>query len=87
MDSRPRPTFTVGLVLLLNVALFSFFALWRVADSAAISAYEESGFNPLFEPPNLELTWVAAHAAIALMVALDVCLLVLWRRWNRSPQR
>lgn len=84
MDSQLRPTITFMVLVAFNAAMVGFFALWRVADSAAINAYEESGFNSVLEPPNLELTWIAAHAAIVLLVALDVCLLVLWRRWKHQ---
>lgn len=67
------------LVLLgLNIAMGAFYALWRVADDAAINRMESSsGMDPTQLLPNGNLMWLAAHSALLMLVVLDILAVIL----------
>ena len=62
-----------GLILaVLNVAVVTFYATWFAADAAAINKMETStSVDPSVMLPNSSLMWVAAHASLIALLALD----------------
>ncbi|KLI89866.1 hypothetical protein AA310_04285 [Arthrobacter sp. YC-RL1] len=62
----------------LNITVLAFFALWLIADSAAIGRMEsESSIDPGQMLPNSELMWLAAHGSVLMVVVLDLLAIVL----------
>ncbi len=75
----PTRILAFALTISLNVTLIMFFILWYAADSQAVNAAEgKSGFDQSVMLPHSNLLWIAAHTSLALMLALDACLVVLW---------
>jgi len=68
-----------GLALVgLNIAVVAFYALWQIADTAAINRSEStSGFDPSQLLPNSNLFWLAANASLILLLLLDVVVIVV----------
>lgn len=68
----------VALVLIaLNICFFIFYALWRHADSAAISRMESvSAVQPEQLLENSNLMWGAAQGSLLAVIALDVLVIV-----------
>lgn len=77
-----------GLLLLaLNVAVVAFFVLWQIADTAALNRMEaNSGFASAELLPNANLMWIAAHASLVLLLALDAVGVVFAVLAARKPK-
>ncbi|MCM3657482.1 hypothetical protein M3147_09490 [Agromyces mediolanus] len=81
----PVPMLVFAIAAGLNVAFIAFFALWYAADTQAVNAAETtSGFDQSSLLPNSDFLWIAAHTSLALVIALDVCLVLLWRTSRRD---
>lgn len=72
------------LAALFNVVLVSFFALYSVANEWAAERSEATGaFDPSQLLPHDAALWLSAHAAIVLLVMLDVVGIALLLRSRR----
>ncbi|MFB9164252.1 MULTISPECIES: hypothetical protein [Arthrobacter] len=78
-----------GLTLLgLNIAVSLFFALWQIADGAAINRMETTnGFDPSQMLPNADLMWMASHASLLMVLVADVLAAVFVVILVKSRQR
>ena len=78
-----------GLTLLgLNIAVALFFALWQIADGAAINRMETaSGVDPVQMLPHANLMWTAAHASLLMVLVADVLAVVFVVIWVKSRHR
>lgn len=63
----------------LNAAFVTLFVLWRLADAAAVNRAESAGFDPSMLLPNGNLMWLAAHASLFCLIAVDVCAIGAFR--------
>ncbi|MFT4259312.1 hypothetical protein [Microbacterium sp.] len=90
MPSHSKKAFAVasGLLLLaLNVAVVAFFVLWQIADTAALNRMEaNSDLSSTELLPHANLMWVAAHAAVLLLVALDAVAVLFASLTTRKPK-
>lgn len=74
-----------AIVALLNIAVFSFYALWQNADAWAVNRSEANGALDTQQLlPHGDLMWVASNVSVALLLALDIfsaaAIVVLARR-------
>mgnify|MGYP000888901644 FL=1 len=78
----------VAVLVVLNISVVCFYALWEVADTIAVNRVEEHGFDPQQLLPHNILFWLAAQASLLSLLALDVLAIVAWRRrWRwQKPQ-
>lgn len=75
----------VAIAVLLNIAVFAFYALWQNADTWAVNRSEAGGALDTQQLlPHGDLMWVAANVSVVLILALDalsvVAIVVLVRR-------
>lgn len=70
----------------LNAAFVTLFVLWRLADAAAVSRAESAGFDPSMLLPNGNLLWLAAHASLFCLIAVDACAIGAFLR-SRAAHR
>ena len=82
VDAVLRVMAVVALVAL-NVSVVCFYGLWQVADTIAVNRAEEHGFDPQQLLPHFVLFWLAAQATLLSLLALDVLVIVAWRRARR----
>lgn len=68
----------------LNVAVIGFYALWQIADGAAVARAEDAGFDQAQLLPNGNLLWMAAHASLFAMLVVDVLAITWYRRFRAS---
>ena len=73
----------VAVLVVLNMSVVGFYALWEVADTIAVNRAEEHGFDPQQLLPHNILFWLAAQASLLSLLALDVLMIVAWRRRRR----
>ena len=73
----------VAVLVVLNMSVICFYGLWQVADTIAVNRAEEHGFDPQQLLPHGTLFWFAAHASLLSLLALDVLVIVAWRRARR----
>ncbi|WP_223906917.1 hypothetical protein [Actinomyces capricornis] len=60
--------------------MISFYALWHIADTAAVNRAEEHGFAPQQFLPHATAFWFAAHASLLSVLILDVIAMPALRR-------
>ena len=70
----------VAILVVLNISVVCFYVLWEVADTIAVNRAEEHGFDPQQLLPHNILFWLAAQASLLSLLALDVLMIVAWRR-------
>jgi len=70
----------VAVLVVLNISVVCFYVLWEVADTIAVNRAEEHGFDPQQLLPHNILFWLAAQASLLSLLALDVLMVVAWRR-------
>ena len=70
----------VAVLVVLNISVVCFYVLWEVADTIAVNRVEEHGFDPQQLLPHNILFWLAAQASLLSLLALDVLMIVAWRR-------
>ena len=80
-----RPAF-LSVLAALNASVISFFVLWSNADTAAVNRAEEHGFDPSQLLPHDTPFWLAAHASLLSLLALDVLAFLAWRRSRSQPE-
>ena len=80
-----RPAF-LSVLAALNASVISFFVLWSMADTAAINRAEEHGFDPGQLLPHDLPFWLAAHASLLSLLALDVLAFLAWCRSRSQPE-
>jgi hypothetical protein avisC_03421 len=73
----------VAILVVLNISVVCFYVLWEVADTIAVNRAEEHGFDPQQLLPHNILFWLAAQASLLSLLALDVLMIVAWRRRRR----
>ena len=73
----------VAVLVVLNMSVVGFYALWEVADTIAVNRAEEHGFDPQQLLPHFVPFWFAAQASLLSLLALDVLMIVAWRRRRR----
>ena len=73
----------VAVLVVLNISVVCFYVLWEVADTIAVNRVEEHGFDPQQLLPHNILFWLAAQASLLSLLALDVLMIVAWRRRRR----
>ena len=73
----------VAVLVVLNISVVCFYVLWEVADTIAVNRAEEHGFDPQQLLPHNILFWLAAQASLLSLLALDVLMIVAWRRRRR----
>lgn len=73
----------VAILVVLNISVVCFYVLWEVADTIAVNRVEEHGFDPQQLLPHNILFWLAAQASLLSLLALDVLMIVAWRRRRR----
>ena len=73
----------VAVLVVLNMSVVCFYALWEVADTIAVNRAEEHGFDPQQLLPHFVPFWFAAQASLLSLLALDVLMIVAWRRRRR----
>lgn len=63
----------------LNASVIAFYALWQIADTAAINGMETgSGMDVAQMLPNSNLMWAAAHGSLLMLIIVDVLALLLF---------
>lgn len=80
MWQRSFHEFTCGVLVLLDISVLGFYLLWFAADTAAVNRAEESGLDPQQFLANSHWLWVFANATLVCLIALNVVLIVGWRR-------
>ena len=73
----------VAVLVVLNISVVCFYVLWEVADTIAVNRAEEHGLDPQLLLPHNILFWLAAQASLLSLLALDVLMIVAWRRRRR----
>ncbi|MBE6483083.1 MAG: cell surface protein [Actinomyces ruminicola] len=89
MDTRQPRSFhklAGGALALLDISVLGFYALWFVAHDAAVDRSEEHGFDPQQLLANAYWLWAFANATLVCLIALNVILIVGWRRSRRREQ-
>lgn len=63
----------------LNASVIAFYALWQIADTAAINRMETgSGMDVAQMLPNSNLMWIAAHGSLLMLIIVDILALFLF---------
>jgi len=89
MDSRQRPPHSFrslvgGVLVLLDISALGFYALWFIADNAAVNRAEEHGIDPQQLLPNDNWLWLFANATLVCLIVLNVILVI--GRWRSGRQ-
>lgn len=72
----------------LNAAFGVFFALWSIADGAAINNMERaSGYDPAVMLPSANLMWIAGYVSLLLLLIVDGCAATWCVKQRRMPRR
>ena len=73
----------VAVLVVLNVSVICFYGLWASANTITGNRAEEHGFDPQQLLPNFVPFYFAAQASLLSLLALDVLMIVAWRRRRR----
>ena len=76
-----------GALVLLDVSVVGFYALWFAADTAAVNRAEERGLDPQQLLVNSHWLWAFANATLVCLVALNVILIAGWRRHRKQENQ
>ena len=73
----------VAVLVVLNMSVVGFYGLWFRANTITGIRAEEHGFDPQQLLPHFVPFWFAAQASLLSLLALDVLMIVAWRRRRR----
>ena len=73
----------VAVLVVLNMSVVGFYGLWFRANTITGIRAEEHGFDPQQLLPHFVPFWLAAQASLLSLLALDVLMIVAWRRRRR----